>query len=492
MKKTLFVVAIVAVLVFAFAASAMAASYLPNRSSAFLGAFNTSGNDTVLQEIAISAGGTKAAYISWAQASATVGAIEGFAGGINPIAADTVALQNLGPHSGYSMTTVKCQVCHSAHKAPKGAVALTADKSGGCVTCHGAASTFAIETVAAGSVLDNRHGGATACSSYLCHSTSPHGAHVSDYPAAASALLSDYADAQLAAAVQSGVLSEAAGYPSNPASAVAVVAGGPSASGDLVWAEYKIESPNDVYGLGEGMYKSIAVEIMQPAFGLNGATAALQDPNSALGRAVATGYTCANEGCHINGSFNGMSSDAYYGQWKFYDELGVYINPGNWTATGLDATATIAAGTLEADGIDLARRAAISGHALFQTMAVSTEHDPATAWNESALCIDCHDQQDARLSEPSFPHSNTVWAVNDASVGSTYSETIGGVAYTALYNDAAWFTLSGAFGDTAVDTTTRQISGIEGKTYEPLTVAMDGACLKCHQTNGAEGVGKTF
>lgn len=472
MKKTMFVVAIVAVLVFAFAATAMAASYLPNRSSAFLGSLSTA---TQQDEMAISAGGTKAAYISWNLAKTTVDNIDNvLASSAN--ATPTQELMLRGPHNGYSMTTVKCQVCHSAHKAVYTGTKLTSSAGGGCVTCHGAASTFGFARVSAGNNLDQRHGGPSACTSYLCHTMSPHGAEVSIYPGAASAMLSDYIDAQLTAAIESG------------ASDSVVTAGGPAATGELVWAEYKIESPNDVYGLGAGMYSSISVDIYQPAFDTSGATAALEDPQDAdditLARAVATGYTCANEGCHINGSFNGMSSGSYYGQWKFYNASGNYIDP-----------ATLTPGSLAADGIDLARRAPISGHALFSAITTDLVDSDATmvddrvqtAWATSGTCRSCHDQVDPRLNAAAFPHSNSVWSA----VESGAFETVDGQGYTRLYNTAAWFTLAANVGATKVNTTTRTI-GTTASTIEPLTVAMDGACLKCHQNADGTSVGHEF
>lgn len=472
MKKTLFVVAIAAVLVFAFAASAMAASGFPNRSSAYLGSLNTS---TQTDQIALAAGGTKAAYITWTQAKTSVAAMEEFNGtGVSGTEAATQLLMDKGPHSGYSMTTIKCQVCHSAHKAVYTGTALTPSSTGGCVTCHGAASTFGFETVAAGDALDSRHGGAEACTSYLCHTQSPHGADVSVYPAAASALLSAYVDPQLKAAITSGQTD------------AIVKAGGVNAEG-AAWTARK--------HFGGESY--VGVDIYQPDFDLT-AEAALMNPATAdakaLGRAVATGYTCANEGCHVNGSFNGMSSRSWYGEWEFYAADGSLI-----VTAGTNYNFN---GGNDPFNMNLGRRQPVKGHALFSTLTTTTENPLGTAWATSGLCVDCHDQVDTRLTEYSFPHSQSIWVAgvnpNPAPLAAAVARNvvntvIDGQSYYRTGNTAAWFTLAANTGATAVNTTTRQVATTTS-TFEPLTVAMDGACLKCHaQGDTALGsIGTTF
>ena len=99
MKKTLFLVALVAILVFAFAASAFAAK---DSSVEYIG---NDGNYI---------------YIEWSS-------LAGW--GDNPPASS--------PHGNYATATAKCQVCHAVHQAsPAGDTLLKMAADEACFTCH--------------------------------------------------------------------------------------------------------------------------------------------------------------------------------------------------------------------------------------------------------------------------------------------------------------------------------------------------------------------
>lgn len=438
MRKTVFVVLMVSVLVFAFAATAMAASGVPNRSSAYLG------TDSSEASREVSGGGSKAAYVSWTKAKTDM---------TNSGSVDAT----LTPHANYTTTTIKCQVCHSVHKAVYTGSNLLMNAGGGCVVCHGATSTVgSVKKVSADGYAadqggyaneDQRHGKADSCGSYECHASSPHGVGVSSYPTAASALLSEAVDPLIAAALASGT------------------------SGLVETAVI-----NDDWT--ESMHIDfIEVDIFQPA--LNGADAlAITAPADATalarGRALVTGYTCANNGCHINGSFNGVSADAYLGAWRL-------------TVDGVELVNSSTETTL---GVNNLRDKPIKGHTLF----TATEN---TAYAVSGTCKNCHDATDVRRAGAKmFPHSNAVWAVADpAGTGNNVSGAFTDYGYVRLYSDAAWFNLAGSATQTPVRTNGRTVPTTTPTFGQAYTVGMDGACLKCHATGeGAtlSGVGVDY
>ena len=121
MKKTLFVMALAAVIVFAFAVPAFAVG--PFYTSA---AGNTNG------------GGAFVNYLSWTWASNNAG-------------------ESGTPHGNYTTTSNKCAVCHAVHRADPAGLVLTPITGGadsrlgsyteGCGFCHGATATFSSSKV---------------------------------------------------------------------------------------------------------------------------------------------------------------------------------------------------------------------------------------------------------------------------------------------------------------------------------------------------------
>lgn len=347
------------------------------------------------------------------------------------------------PHGGYTMTSNQCQVCHSSHTADDSGEALMVDGDGGCVFCHGATAAVgsSIKVSADGPAEqqggfqneDGAHGTAGSCSEYECHPRSPHGAGISTYEAARSALLSDDVDPLIAAALRSG------------------------ATDSIQTAVLRDEWVTEQLGAD-----FVSIDVYQPA--LDGANAtAITDPGTAaelaLGRAIVTGYTCMNHGCHINGTFNGLSPDATIGSYDITVD-------GRKLANGASSEGDPSFGS------ERLRTLPIGGHGLFPATG-------ETAYAACGTCTSCHDALDVRRGDvPAFPHSNAVWRRADASQPAGIQE----YGYVRLYTDAAWFTLAGSANQTRTATSGREISAVTPTYGQSLTVAMDGACLKCHRS----------
>lgn len=396
MRRTLFVISLTVALVLAFAATAFAATGLPDRSSAFLK-------------------GATGAYISWStdgllQPDGTSLLASSAVTTYKLATGDATALPMQTPHGGYLTTTIKCQVCHSAHKASNtGEKLLATTVAGNCFYCHGGATAATDKKISAG----NRHGGTDQCTNGYCHSLSPHGANVSSYGALAGMLINQDADPLIAAAIQSGI----SGQPETAT----------------------IDYPRGINATAPGTGAD-KVAIFNPAV-----TQAMMDnadqTTNALARSVGTGYICMNGGCHINGAFNALTPNA---------TLGAIV--------GADHKVT-------------SRDNPIKGHVLGALVS-------DIAYAPTARCNSCHDSVDARIGgAKQFPHGND----NVDSSGNL-------VSYNGRTATSAWFTLADKFGGTYVNTNSRVPTSTGG-----FTVAMDGACLKCHvNTNGTQGVGLSF
>lgn len=183
MKKTLLVVAVATMLVFAFSASAFA-----------YGPFNFPFNNNGTASSATPSVVTKYyGYASWAY-------IQGVS------TADTST-----PHGNYTTSTSKCSVCHSVHKASVGGKVLTAWPGAGapagndnfnymsCTWCHGSsAPLFATSQITMGTTL-SPHG---YCG--RCHSKSVHGADGSVYPVLKARMINTRADSDIGIEIGAG------------------------------------------------------------------------------------------------------------------------------------------------------------------------------------------------------------------------------------------------------------------------------------------------
>lgn len=424
MKKATIIVAMAAVLVLALGGTALARGAEPaNRSSSYLAKGQS--------------------YISWTAAQAKMGAV-----GLSSDATATA-------HGNYSTTTVKCQVCHSAHKASATGSKLLQSASGAsCVPCHVGATAISSKKVSGG----NRHGESTGCTNGYCHAVAPHGAgDISKYATLKTAMLTDHADTLLDAAIQSGV-------------------DGAPVSGDIFAAGADKDTAT---ALG-------SIAVYNPAVTaalLNDVTTA---ESIALGRAVGTGYVCANSGCHINGAFNSLTADATFGKWDGAITVaadayqpkytandgttghlipeGTYDDTLGWTFVGADGD------TYDVRTLLKFRDAPIKGHTLAAVADLTTRD---IAFANVGQCSACHDSIDYRISTTTkqFPHGNDVIATDGTDTGK---------------NSSAWFMLKDSVSGAAVATDGRSA------TNGDLTSGMDGACLKCHRSDATTGVGFDF
>ncbi len=183
MKKTLFVMALAVVLVFALATTAFATSaktWNYNQDYYSWGSWSGAG---------ITSGG-----------NATLG-MGGGTGANN----NTNQSAGGGVHSNYQTTTAKCGICHSVHRAKAGGVKLLNTDTATCAGCHISGTSTVTNVVIAwgtpAAPLAGPHSSTSgSCTDRACHATSPHGANGSQYGLFKAKLLSPAVDAAVAAA----------------------------------------------------------------------------------------------------------------------------------------------------------------------------------------------------------------------------------------------------------------------------------------------------
>ncbi|MHB1340840.1 MAG: hypothetical protein ACYC77_10725 [Coriobacteriia bacterium] len=413
MKKIMITLVLAMMLVLAFSGTALAKGYSPgNRSSSFLDKGES--------------------YVTWEDAQSQM------------TTAGVSAANRASVHGNYSTTTVKCQVCHSAHKAAaSGNTLLQSTAAQACVPCHLGATASSSTKVSAG----NRHGGTEQCTNGYCHSISPHGSgDISKYATLKSAMLTDHADSLLDAAILSGSTS--------------------------------LPQKGNIFATGSDASLASSVIATMTVFNPGVTAAILNDVTDAgtiaYGRAIGTGYVCSNGGCHINGAFNSTVESATLGVW----EGPVVVDAPGYSVTLADSSvATLPAGTYAATDTfsgelvwDLLhmRDGAIKGHTLAAVADLAVRD---VAFANVGACKTCHDSIDYRISATTkqFPHGNDRIATD-------------GTKLTGKTN--AWFTVSSYLGS-ADSTLTLRATG------SAYTSASDGACLKCHR-NGTNGVGINY
>lgn len=169
MKKSLFIVALAAVLVFAFTTAAFA-------TAARTWSYNTD-------------------YYTWG-----TGPGENAIGSSPKLSAigDNVTLS--GAHAGYTANTAKCGICHSVHRATAGGQKLTQAAVATCAGCHRAGTAPSVVKISWQTGGPHGSGNDASCNYRGCHADNPHGANGSSYYAFQSKLLTAAADAVVAAA----------------------------------------------------------------------------------------------------------------------------------------------------------------------------------------------------------------------------------------------------------------------------------------------------
>jgi predicted CXXCH cytochrome family protein len=353
MKKSLLVISIAAIMVFAFASTAMAKN---------AGSAAAAGNG----------------YVSWTIASSI---------------ASGQAAEASGPHANYTVSTVKCAVCHSVHGAPDNSWLLTqasavagANAGQVCAQCHGIGATAGAHIV---SINQASSGIANSPHSSICYTTchaGVHGLNVSTYSVLSTKLLRKGADTMIAAAI------------ADP---------------------------------GTGL---TAATFTQPGVGAASATQL----------SMATGYVCAQVGCHVQSAF-----------------------------------AIAARGDHMAVQARLGAPVTLSGHPVIAAAnanfvpPVGSSTTVQVAWKATNGCDTCHDLADAATTDgTAFPHNKglgNLW-LTKASNASLSDQTI-------------------VQNSDVIDSSTSTVIGLA----DNYTTVQDGVCLKCHvDPTGTSGAGKTF
>jgi len=357
MKKSVLVIALVAVMVFAFASSALAKN-------------------------AGSAAAAGDGYVSWTIAASIGSQYQG--------AANTA--QASGPHANYTTSTVKCAVCHSVHGAPDNTFLLTKVTSAAgtnagqvCAYCHGYGATAGAHIVAI-----NQAPTANTPHSSICYTTchaGVHGLHVSEYSVLSTKLLRSGADTMIEAAIaDANTGMDASMFTATPGVAL---------------------TPTQI--------------------------------------SMATGYVCAQPGCHTQSAFAvAKRGDAMNVQSRGGVPATLSGHP-VIAAAADDFTAPVGSGLNVAGGATGVK----------------------VAFKATNGCDTCHDLADAATTDgTAFPHNrgaSRLW-MTKASDASNADSTL-------------------------VQDSDRTAGGLA----DSYITVQDGVCLKCHvSSDGASGVGKTF
>lgn len=426
MKKTFIVVALAAVMVVAFAATAMAYGPIYNGSA---GAYNPD----------------FPGYLNWSYVTTNT-------------AGDASS-----PHGNYTTSTSKCAVCHAVHRASATGKALTAWGGtvdpflGGttlrpfesCYFCHGTAATFTDKIVEFAVTATGTLSPHTTCG--RCHTASPHGAGVSEYPLLASKLLNTKADHQLEVDLVSGNngLVDAMFDLSNPA----------------------LKAQGMTLGSGYLCVGCHGTNTNQHVFAVNeyGATPALHYTDNVVAPAHAaegdvTGHRVwagATDTWNLDGSkgvwFSGGGAHDYY--------LAVYVYEIGGVTRYFKVKSATTFDEVEADG-----ETVITADVPAATV---TGWPSVIAYNDAYGCGACHDatRTDGKLA---FPHGYV-----DAAGVAAPKGTDTGASFL-------WMTI-------AEDADGAKTLLLDTAAGQSIDANKDGACLKCHLSGDqTAGVGVTY
>ena len=450
MKKMLFVLASVALLVFAFSAVAGAkyAGYMLDGA-----AINSSTPSKA------------PGYLSWNGAKALM-TKNNTAGDLTNLGVDaaTQSLVLSTPHGGYITTTTKCAVCHSAHRAVgatqsdgvtpavgtiKNQFLTFGDDS--CVACHtywGAAQTANLKVEWSNPADGGASGphGSGGCTN-PCHAAGVHGSTGSQYWGMNAYMLGGINDQQITDELP---LQQAR------ATDASQVMTDNSATAGINWF--------------------ISGGTVNTAVG--GMPSGLTSATYAAGRSLLTGYTCSRPGCHVNSVFANMTWGQTYARRQLAPS-------GSDTTTAFMATTghTSAPGIGHAgnSGCGPCHPGGYSGGYRYDTTQLNS---PQAISNSTAYgCDQCHDAVGQLSNSTAFPHANRgikifEWTKNGAM--SLVSDRIG----TSVGAGNIWM-YAGNIASTGGNNTT-----LVDKSFTLLTDAVssggqlgnfeDGFCLKCH------------
>jgi len=464
MKKYIFVSALAALLVFAFAAVAGAkyAGYALDGSKASPTA----------------AASTTPGYLSWGGATQMMAA-NGLAA-INPLAQTA--------HGGYITTTTKCAVCHSVHRATGQGTTVGVAKNlfltnsgDSCVQCHTAwGSTQAALLVEWGNPADNAgttggpHG-SSQCAT--CHQGGIHGSSTSQYWGMNAYMLGGVNDGMIATEL-------------------------PYQDRTLNGGNALVTSLTSTYTDGTGTNTDWFVNGSTVNTAIGGIPSGILDsagkPASniyAAARSLLTGFTCSRAGCHVNSVFGNITWGQTYarrqGATSGSDTTSpMMLTTGHSTAPGAGSNHDSLGGT-DHSGCAPCHPGNPSGGYRLATLATVDPINGLSIKNSFAYgCDQCHDAVGVATNSTAFPHGNRgiqiyQWT-NGTSGASAYADptpTLAAAGNIWMYQS----NMASVAGSTAtlVDPSVTLTQGAtQGKnaTLGPANAGMivDGACLKCH------------
>lgn len=513
MKKTLILLSLAMVLVFAFATAA---------GAVYAGFEPVSGYGNVPGAYPYNPAAGTTGYLPWADASAQMAA--------NGVDAAT----SRSAHGGYTTATTKCFACHSAHRATYDATAsLRANASLGgqytCDLCHSGASQVSSRMIEWGATTTTHTYEGISCTT--CHKGSIHGRKVSKYGAMNVYMLGNDSDAKLDVfaadtTAQATDANDTEMFDFNTTTEMmngwfenATVA--PGADGNLPFKAAGME----VFG-------GAAVPADRTLFNWATDKAPLSSPSAgtfAAAKSLATAATCNRSGCHNASAFGvfafgetdvtsgvtdktghtmpiyrpNYTSDATCGPCHpgapvagmrntvlaDTDALATREQAGSWTdsngaASGGDSTGVDGLGTY-ANGLKTGT-----------TAVTAEEFRRARGYG----CDQCHDAIGSVTKTTAFPHATDgikmfEWASNgDRSI--TAANVAAGNLW--MYAGDINFTQSAMFGPvvasngttaTVVTVTTMPVLANYNQAFTLISGARggsafgkvsDGACLKCH------------
>ncbi|MDR1775163.1 MAG: hypothetical protein LBS17_01695 [Actinomycetes bacterium] len=482
MKKTLIILTLAVALVFAMATVAQAK---------YAGALENGV-------------GTTGGYLSWGDAQKVM-----TANGVSAALKET-------PHGGYTTTTTKCSVCHSAHRATGSATVgviqdnhLTDGGANACLQCHTAWGSAKVDMLVEWSNNSNQHangphthrGGCSAC-----HTGGIHGVGTSQYGGMNAFMLGGETDALIAAE-----LPLQAGRVTAGGNKVVDIAG-TSGNSALDWFVNGTTAPT--------MMGNMPSEFGTGDTGLYAAQLSL-----------VTGYTCAKPGCHNNSVFGNTVWGQTYSRdttttSSAHNATGHSTAPGAMNAGGDGSSAHGCApchsGTV-AGGYRYAGYSQAGIYYYSVTSLDGSENNSARAYG----CDQCHDAVGKLTNSTAWPHSEfdiTFWEW-DGNPGDTAADVVQSSFttvdydqnYAGGYRPSLWMyasnmaaieesTSTGHWGGTVTSIPANSPTGYVTKLADPsyklmtdvigpptqrLGLLWDSACLKCHVAFDAKTVKAT-
>jgi hypothetical protein len=436
-KKTLFVVALATMLLFALGTSAFAAENHSNQQRFGAAATASANVDVQATETVI----TGPNGSNWATGTVYPGYNSLYGAGTNIYEDWQPALlgnsSGNSPHGNYTTTTVKCVVCHAVHYAapgggPVGSAGATADTllrmkaSEACAYCHATSGQAVNGTPVyngdgqhangVDTAGNNNYGHYTGNDCNECH-TSVHGGG---------------ADTSVASL---------RGYLLKTISLPAITGGGSSSSMLQAMTAIDNVAANQGYNAMNGY----------PNGALPASLGDYQNVNNDTLRQQAVGIFCAecHEGSYAAGAPGAATNVVGSNTVKYAGHRIAAAASSNWNSDGTKSSSTL-----------------------------GTTSNVTVAWAAADNCKSCHDSVDV-FGNTAFPHA---W-------GFATAPAQNGVANSAMWGTSAKMWLLSAQNAGAAKTEAGPAAASDTADYQ----LQDGVCLKCHvSTSGTAGVGITF